>query len=235
MEKYLIKRNAEVAEANINNIEENYIAPLRTLAFAIKTLAIGDVTKDHLRDAIDNDAHEIQRLFNETHKTDGMDERLAKVASDVDNDKLKRLYDAIAPFKSSMKTVYTGIQVGSTELLEIVDIDETGMPYLKDEIKDIIFEGAKEFATTQNGKDLFDLHHKIAKELQVLYNGMVEIHNKPGQSLSFDGKTALLYFPLGLFDIRANDDGNLVINPRSINFDPVVEDDEDFFDESDDE
>lgn len=234
MEKYLIKRNAEIAEANIKNIEENYITPLRSLANAIKALSIGEVTKDLLRDAIANDAHEIQSLFNETHSTDGMDERLAKVAIDVDNTKLQRLHNAIDAFKCSTKTVYTGVQIGNPELLDIVDIDESGVVYLKDDVKDAIFEGAKEYATTKDGKDLFDLHQKIAKELQILYDSMNEIRNKPDQSLSFEGNSAMLYFPMGLFDIHANEDGNLVIKARSINFDPV-KDDEDYFDENDDE
>ena len=38
----------------------------------------------------------------------------------------------------------------------------------------------------------------------------------------------MLHFPMGLFDMHNNEDGDLLIKPRNINFDPVVEDDEDF-------
>ena len=235
MNKYLVKENTGVAEANICNIEEVYIKPLATLANAIKGLGL-EVTKENLFDAIAHDGEALMQFFDESRNNYGeMDSRLASVAEEVDNKKIQAFNDALIPFKGSA-TIYNNMSIGNPELLCCVGIDEKGTILLLDSTKEEIIENAKEYCITKSGKDLFDLHQKIAKELQILYDGMNEIRKEPGKFLSFEAKWAFDGFPNELFDLFNNKDGDLLIKPRNINFDPVVEDDEDFNidDDSDD-
>ena len=235
MKKYLIRENADVAKTRICNVEEVYIKPLATLAYAIKGLGL-EVTKDNLFDAIANNGDGLMQLFNDARNNyDEMDARLAGVAEEVDNKEILAFTNALLPFKGST-TIYNNMSIGNPELLCCIGINENGGVYLLDSTKEEIIENAKEYCNTKSGKDLFDLHKKIAKELQILYDGINAIRNKPGQSVSFEAGFAMLYFPNGLFDLRNNEDGNLMIEPRNINFDPIVEDDEDFnFDDDSDE
>lgn len=235
MKKYLIRENADVAKTRICNVEEVYIKPLAILAYAIKGLGL-EVTKDNLFDAIANNGDGLMQLFNDARNNyDEMDARLAGVAEEVDNKKILAFTNALLPFKGST-TIYNNMSIGNPELLCCIGINENGGVYLLDSTKEEIIENAKEYCNTKSGKDLFDLHQKIAKELQILYDGINAIRNKPGQSVSFEAGFAMLYFPNGLFDLRNNEDGNLMIEPRNINFDPIVEDDEDFnFDDNSDE
>ena len=236
MEKYLIKENKEIAQARIGNIEETFIAPLDMLANAIKGLGL-EVSKENLFDAIANNGDGLMQLFNDARNNyDEMDARLAKLAEDVDNEKIHAFRDALLPFKG-VATIYNGISISNPDLLCFVGINENCSVYLLDSTKEEIIENSKEYCNTKSGKDLFDLHHKIAKELQILYDGINAIRKEHGQSISFEASVAMFNFPIGLFDLRNNEDGDLKIKPRNINFDPVVEDDEDFNldDDSDDE
>lgn len=227
MKSYLIKENAKKAQANIQNVEDNFVKPLETLANAIKGLGL-EVNKENLYDAIANNGDALMQLFNDARNNyDEMDARLAVVAEDVDNKKIQAFANALLPFKGST-TIYNNMSIGNPELLCCIGIDENGGVYLLDSTKEEIIENAKEYCKTKSGMDLFDLHQKIAKELQILYDGMKAIRNEAGQSLSFEACVAMRYFPNWLFDMRNNDDGDLQIKPRNINFDPVVEDDEDF-------
>lgn len=227
MKKYLIKENAELAQANIANVEEMFIAPLKVLANAIAGLGL-EVSKENLFDAISNNGDSLMQLFNDARNNyDEMDARLAGVAEEVDNKKIQAFTNALLPFKGST-TIYNNMSIGNPELLCCIGINENGGVYLLDSTKEEIIENAKEYCTTKSGKDLFDLHQKIAKELQILYDGMNEMCNEPGTFLSSEARFAMLYFPNGLFEICNNEDGSLQIKPRNINFDPVVEDDEDF-------
>ena len=227
MKKYLIRENADVAKTRICNVEEVYIKPLATLAYAIKGLGL-EVTKDNLFDAIANNGDGLMQLFNDARNNyDEMDARLAGVAEEVDNKKILAFTNALLPFKGST-TIYNNMSIGNPELLCCIGINENGGVYLLDSTKEEIIENAKEYCNTKSGKDLFDLHQKIAKELQILYDGINAIRNEPGQSVSFEAGVAMFYFPMGLFDMHNNEDGDLLIKPRNINFDPVVEDDEDF-------
>ena len=227
MKRYLIKENAEKAQANIQNVEDNFVKPLATLANAIKGLGL-EVNKENLYDAIANNGDGLMQLFNDARNNyDEMDARLAGVAEEVDNKKILAFTNALLPFKGST-TIYNNMSIGNPELLCCIGINENGGVYLLDSTKEEIIENAKEYCNTKSGKDLFDLHQKIAKELQILYDGMNAIRNEPGQSVSFEAGVAMLHFPMGLFDMHNNEDGDLLIKPRNINFDPVVEDDEDF-------
>lgn len=235
MKKYLVKENADVAKRNICYVEEVYIQPLATLAHAIKGLGL-EVTKENLFDAIAHDGEALMKFFDEARNNYGeMDSRLASFAEEVDNKKIQAFNEALMPFKGSA-TIYNNMSIGNPELLCCIDIDEKGTIVLSDSTKEEIIENAKEYCSTKTGKDLFDLHQKIAKELQILYDGMNEMCNEPGTFLSSEARFAMLYFPNGLFEICNNEDGSLQIKPRNINFDPVVEDDEDFNidDDSDD-
>lgn len=226
MEKYLVKENLDIAQANILNIEENFVRPLSILANAIKDLGL-EVTKENLFDALTNNGEALMQLFNESRNNyNEMDSRLATLADEVDNKKIQAFNEALFPFKGSA-TIYNGMSVTAPELLCCIGIDENGSVYLLDSTKQEIIENAKEFCNTKAGKDLFDLHQKIAKELQVLYNGMNEIRKQPGHFLSFEAVYAMRYFPMGLFELHSNDDGDLQIEPRNINFDPVIEEDDD--------
>lgn len=226
MEKYLVKENLDIAQANILNIEENFVRPLSILANAIKDLGL-EVTKENLFDALTNNGEALMQLFNESRNNyNEMDSRLATLADEVDNKKIQAFNEALFPFKGSA-TIYNGMSVTAPELLCCIGIDENGSVYLLDSTKQEIIENAKEFCNTKAGKDLFDLHQKIAKELQVLYNGMNEIRKQPGHFLSFEAGYAMRYFPMGLFELYSNDDGDLQIEPRNINFDPVIEEDDD--------
>lgn len=226
MEKYLVKENLDIAQANILNIEENFVRPLSILANAIKDLGL-EVTKENLFDALTNNGEALMQLFNESRNNyNEMDSRLATLADEVDNKKIQAFKEALFPFKGSA-TIYNGMSVTAPELLCCIGIDENGSVYLLDSTKQEIIENAKEFCNTKAGKDLFDLHQKIAKELQVLYNGMNEIRKQPGHFLSFEAGYAMRYFPMGLFELHSNDDGDLQIEPRNINFDPVIEEDDD--------
>lgn len=225
MKRYLIKENAEKAQANIQNVEDNFVKPLATLANAINGLGL-EVNKENLYDAIANNGDGLMQLFNDARNNYGeMDARLAGVAEEVDNKKILAFTNALLPFKGST-TIYNNMSIGNPELLCCIGINENGGVYLLDSTKEEIIENAKEYCNTKSGKDLFDLHQKIAKELQVLYDGMNAMRNEPGTFLSFEANFAMRHFPLGLFDIDCIDD--LKIKPRNINFDPVVEDDEDF-------
>lgn len=225
MKKYLVRENASVANRNICNVEEVYIKPLATLANAINGLGL-EVNKENLYDAIANNGDGLMQLFNDARNNYGeMDARLAGVAEEVDNKKIQAFTNALLPFKGST-TIYNNMCIGNPELLCCIDIDENGTIILSDSTKEEIIENAKEYCNTKSGKDLFDLHQKIAKELQILYDGMNAMHNEPGTFLSNEASFAMFHFPLGLFDIDRTDD--LKIKPRNINFDPVVEDDEDF-------
>ena len=225
MKKYLVKENADVAKRNICNVEEVYIKPLATLANAIKGLGL-EVNTENLYDAIANNGDGLMQLFNDARNNYGeMDARLVGVAEEVDNKKILAFTNALLPFKGST-TIYNNMNIGNPELLCCIGINENGGVYLLDSTKEEIIENAKEYCNTKSGKDLFDLHQKIAKELQVLYDGMNAMRNEPGTFLSFEADFAMRHFPLGLFDIDRIDD--LKIKPRNINFDPVVEDDEDF-------
>ena len=227
MKRYLIKENAEKAQANICNVEEVYIKPLATLAHAIKGLGL-EVNKENLYDAIANNGDGLMQLFNDARNNYGeMDARLAGVAEEVDNKKILAFTNALSPFKGST-TIYNNMSIGNPELLCCIGINENGGVYLLDSTKEEIIENAKEYCTTKSGKDLFDLHQKIAKELQILYDGMNAMRNEPGTFLSNEASFAMFHFPMGLFDMHNNKDGDLLIKPRNINFDPVVEDDEDF-------
>lgn len=227
MKKYLIKENAELAQANIANVEEMFIAPLKVLANAIAGLGL-EVSKENLFDAISNNGDSLMQLFNDARNNyDEMDARLAGVAEEVDNKKIQAFTNALLPFKGST-TIYNNMSIGNPELLCCIGINENGGVYLLDSTKEEIIENAKEYCTTKSGKDLFDLHQKIAKELQILYDGMNAMRNEPGTFLSNEASFAMFHFPMGLFDIHNNKDGDLLIKPRNINFDPVVEDDEDF-------
>lgn len=235
MKKYLVKENADVAKRNICYVEEVYIQPLATLAHAIKGLGL-EVTKENLFDAIAHDGEALMKFFDEARNNYGeMDSRLASFAEEADNKKIQAFNEALMPFKGSA-TIYNNMSIGNPELLCCIDIDEKGTIVLSDSTKEEIIENAKEYCSTKTGKDLFDLHQKIAKELQILYDGMNEMRNEPGTFLSSEARFAMLYFPNGLFEICNNEDGSLQIKPRNINFDPVVEDDEDFNidDDSDD-
>lgn len=227
MNKYLVKENTGVAEANICNIEEVYIKPLATLANAINGLGL-EVNKENLYDAIANNGDGLMQLFNDARNNYGeMDARLAGIAEEVDNKKISAFTNALLPFKGST-TIYNNMSIGNPELLCCIGINENGGVYLLDSTKEEIIENAKEYCNTKSGKDLFDLHQKIAKELQILYDGINAIRNEPGQFISFEAGVAMHHFPMGLFDMYNNKDGDLLIKPRNINFDPVVEDDEDF-------
>ena len=227
MKKYLIRENADVAKTRICNVEEVYIKPLATLAYAIKGLGL-EVTKDNLFDAIANNGDGLMQLFNDARNNyDEMDARLAGVAEEVDNKKILAFTNALLPFKGST-TIYNNMSIGNPELLCCIGINENGGVYLLDSTKEEIIENAKEYCNTKSGKDLFDLHQKIAKELQILYDGMNAMRNEPGTFLSNEASFAMFHFPMGLFDMHNNKDGDLLIKPRNINFDPVVEDDEDF-------
>lgn len=227
MKRYLIKENAKKAQANIQNVEDNFVKPLATLANAIKGLGL-EVNKENLYDAIANNGDALMQLFNDARNNyDEMDARLAVVAEEVDNKKIQAFANALLPFKGST-TIYNNMSIGNPELLCCIGINENGGVYLLDSTKEKIIENAKEYCKTKSGMDLFDLHQKIAKELQILYDGMKAIRNEAGQSLSFEACVAMRYFPNWLFDMRNNDDGDLQIKPRNINFDPAVEDDEDF-------
>lgn len=227
MKKYLIKENAELAQANIANVEEMFIAPLKVLANAIAGLGL-EVSKENLFDAITNNGDSLMQLFNDARNNyDEMDARLAGVAEEVDNKKIQAFTNALLPFKGST-TIYNNMSIGNPELLCCIGINENGGVYLLDSTKEEIIENAKEYCTTKSGKDLFDLHQKIAKELQILYDGMNAMRNEPGTFLSNEASFAMFHFPMGLFDMHNNKDGDLLIKPRNINFDPVVEDDEDF-------
>ena len=230
MKRYLIKENAEKAQANIQNVEDNFVKPLATLANAINGLGL-EVNKENLYDAIANNGDGLMQLFNEARNNYGeMDARLAGVAEEVDNKKILAFTNALLPFKGST-TIYNNMSIGNPELLCCIGINENGGVYLLDSTKEEIIENAKEYCNTKSGKDLFDLHQKIAKELQVLYDGMNAIRKEPGKSLSFEAGMAMLYFPNALFDIRSNDDGDMLIQPRNINFDAVEDEDFDLDDE----
>ena len=195
MEKYLVKENLDIAQANILNIEENFVRPLSILANAIKGLGL-EVTKENLFDALTNNGEALMQLFNESRNNyNEMDSRLATLADEVDNKKIQAFNEALFPFKGSA-TIYNGMSVTAPELLCCIGIDENGSVYLLDSTKQEIIENAKEFCNTKAGKDLFDLHPKIAKELQVLYNGMNEIRKQPGHFLSFEAGYAMRYFPM---------------------------------------
>ncbi len=223
MNKYLVKENTGVAEANICNIEEVYIKPLATLANAINGLGL-EVNKENLYDAIANNGDGLMQLFNDARNNYGeMDARLVGIAEEVDNKKILAFTNALLPFKGST-TIYNNMSIGNPELLCCIGINENGGVYLLDSTKEEIIENAKEYCNTKSGKDLFDLHQKIAKELQILYDGINAIRNEPGQFISFEAGVAMHHFPMGLFDMYNNKDGDLLIKPRNINFDPVVED-----------
>lgn len=223
MNKYLVKENTGVAEANICNIEEVYIKPLATLANAINGLGL-EVNKENLYDAIANNGDGLMQLFNDARNNYGeMDARLVGIAEEVDNKKILAFTNALLPFKGST-TIYNNMSIGNPELLCCIGINENGGVYLLDSTKEEIIENAKEYCNTKSGKDLFDLHQKIAKELQILYDGINAIRNEPGQFISFEAGVAMHHFPMGLFDMYNNKDGGLLIKPRNINFDPVVED-----------
>ena len=227
MKRYLVKENAKKAQANIQNVEDNFVKPLATLANAINGLGL-EVTKENLYDAIANNGDGLMQLFNDARNNYGeMDARLAGVAEEVDNKKILAFTNALLPFKGST-TIYNNMSIGNPELLCCIGINENGGVYLLDSTKEEIIENAKEYCNTKSGRDLFDLHQKIAKELQILYDGINAIRNEPGQSVSLEAGFAMLYFPMGLFVMHKNKDGYLLIKPRNINFDPVVEDDEDF-------
>lgn len=227
MEKYLIKENADVAQSNINNIEEKFVKPLKNLAIAISGLGL-EISKENLFDAITNNGEALMQLFNESRNNyNEMDARLMVFAEEVDNKKIQAFNNALLPFKGST-VIYNGMSISDPTLLCCVGIGENGNVFLLDSTKQEIVENAKEYCNTKTGKDLFDLHQKIAKELQILYDGMNTIRNESGCSLSFEANFALSHFPSGLFDFRNNSDGNLLIKPRNINFDPVVEEKEDF-------
>ena len=73
MEKYLVKENLDIAQANILNIEENFVRPLSILANAIKGLGL-EVTKENLFDALTNNGEALIQLFNESRNNyDEMD------------------------------------------------------------------------------------------------------------------------------------------------------------------
>jgi hypothetical protein len=85
MEKYLVKENLDIAQANILNIEENFVRPLSILANAIKDLGL-EVTKENLFDALTNNGEALMQLFNESRNNyNEMDSRLATLADEVDN------------------------------------------------------------------------------------------------------------------------------------------------------
>lgn len=227
MERYLIKENADVAQSNINNIEEKFVKPLKNLAIAISGLGL-EITKENLFDAITNNGEALMQLFNESRNNyNEMDARLTVFAEEVDNKKIQAFNDALLPFKGSSQ-IYDGTNIGDTSLLDCIGIDESGTIFLLESKKEEIIESAKEYCNTRTGKDLFDLHQKIAKELQILYDGMNAMRNEPGHSLSFEAGFAISHFPFGLFDMRANEDGDLLIKPRNINFDPIAEEKDDF-------
>lgn len=235
MNKYLVKENTGVAEANICNIEEVYIKPLATLANAINGLGL-EVNKENLYDAIANNGDGLMQLFNDARNNYGeMDARLAGVAEEVDNKKIQAFTNALLPFKG-VTTIYNDMSISNPDLLCCVGINENGNVYLLDSTKEEIIENAKEYCNTKSGKDLFDLHQKIAKELQILYDGMNEIRNTPNHHLSHDARFAMMHYPAGLFEI-INIGDKFEISPRNINFDAIVEvdDDFDFDDDSDDE
>lgn len=235
MKKYLIKENAELAQANIANVEEMFIAPLKVLANAIAGLGL-EVSKENLFDAITNNGDSLMQLFNDARNNyDEMDARLAGVAEEVDNKKIQAFTNALLPFKG-VTTIYNDMSISNPDLLCCVGINENGCVYLLDSTKEEIIENAKEYCNTKSGKDLFDLHQKIAKELQILYDGMNEIRNTPNHHLSHDARFAMMYYPAGLFEI-INIGDKFEISPRNINFDAIVEvdDDFDFDDDSDDE
>lgn len=221
MKKYLIKENAELAQANIANVEEMFIAPLKVLANAIAGLGL-EVSKENLFDAITNNGDSLMQLFNDARNNyDEMDARLAGVAEEVDNKKIQAFTNALLPFKG-VTTIYNDMSISNPDLLCCVGINENGCVYLLDSTKEEIIENAKEYCSTKTGKDLFDLHQKIAKELQILYDGMNEITKTPGHFLSFEASFAKRNYPLGLFDIYEIG-GYTHIKPKEINFDPDIE------------
>lgn len=246
MKKILIRENEEVAIGYIQNVENIYISSLNTLSHSIAHLGMGVTKKDWMIDAIKNNGESLEHIFNEfLNERAAIPSEMKPIASMLENlventkateyNKMAAVRNAVCQFKQSSNTIYNGMRIDNPTLFDWFEVNESGIPYLVDSIKETIRESVKEYTSTNAGAEMLKMQQSLAKDIQRMYDLMVAVDNGETTNLQFDAHRILHYqFPMGLFNVTEDrKTGNKVINPININFDPEqVEQDVPFLDEN---
>lgn len=247
MKKILIRENSELANSYIQNIENVYISRLCKLSCSIIHLGIGGTTKQMLIDAIQNNSENLNRTFNElvNKKTEiptelnGIAPIIESLRPNIEAAEYKKLDNVrviASEFKQFDNRIYNGIAIDNPTLFNWFELNEDGMPYLLDSVKESIKESVKVYTSTNIGAEMLKLQQSLAKDIQKMYDLMSSVNNTDTTNLGFEAHNILCYrFPMGLFDVKEDrETGHKEFVPININFDPEqVENDEPFLDDED--
>ena len=222
MEKnnYLMNDNAAIAESRIEQLETRFIRPLNAVASGIRAIG-GEVTKDTLKDALYNDCEEIRNAYFERNGLTGELSLSDKLVAERANNQV----DEIRTAAGEINGVLTfGVNLKDPDLFNWFELDENGNAVLNDSKKDEIRAAVVDVVKTTIGKQLVDLQHKIAGDLQKFADLMQKVNNDPRKTFETTARLVQVYFPGAMFHCKDTGNG-IVVTPRKINFDPVSIDD----------
>ena len=224
-EKVLLTDNADLSAAksaaNIADVEKNLITPINGFFQALKNAGVATLSLDELKDCIIGGYATFESLI-PASETTGVANALTPL---IEAERTKKLHSVDVAFGKINGRIYNGVSVKSSDALAMIALDEaTGFVVLSDDARNAIMEEHKVYIESETGIELYNIQHELATLMQKFYDKLQASFKLPGKVMPASAHSiANMMFPSAAFYYKHDADGNLTIEPRPINFDPIPE------------
>ena len=225
MKKVLIKYNAELAEKRIEDVTSLYLNRMSSICAALRKIGVVDINHEIIRDLI----HGNLSLLNDRERAIVEDSTNGGVLDDIAvasvGERITNVRNAVAALNTDVQ-IYNGTAINDDSLLKWFDFSEGGAVVLSEYALQRIRDDSSEYMVSKEGLEIRKLQEDAADILQKIYNRMNKIKNVPHSSLHPAAQKAhAILFPLHLFQYNERKDGKIIITPKAINFDAIIDDD----------
>lgn len=223
LKSYLLRFDEESAARVLKETEISLVHPINNIVSTFHNAGIFNITKSEIADILQNGDVTIDGMIPHPD-IEGLNPLIAPIAKKEHEERVENIRRAVLKFEN--KQLFDGTMSRDILALEMLDFLSSGKCELSKATKDKINESFSEYIQTPKGCELYELQHQLAELMQKFNDKLRESENIPNMTMQISARAIRArLFPLGAFHFKHTEDDDIIITPKSINFDAEVYED----------
>lgn len=223
MKKYLLRFDEDSAMRVLEETQSALVNPINNIVSSFHDAGITRISKNEIAEILNNGTDNLENMIPAPDI-----EELNPLVHPVVMQEHEKKVDAIrrAIHKMEGKQLFDGTLSTDVNALELLDFSDSGFCELSQATKERIKDSFSEFIKTPKGCELYELQHELADLMQKFHDKLREAESIPGMVMPINARAIRFrLFPLSAFIFKHTDDDNIIVTPKSINFDAEVYED----------
>ncbi len=220
MKKYLLRFDEDGAARVLKETEVSLVHPINKIISSFHNAGIFNITKNEIADILKNGISALDGIIPHPD-VEGLNPLIVPIAKKEHEKKVEIIRRDVLKLES--KQLFDGTMSTDVVALDMLDFLSSGECELSQDTKDKIKDCFSEYIETPRGCELYEIQHQLAELMQKFNDKLRESENIPHKTMPISARAIRArLFPLSAFHFKHTDDDDIIITPKSINFDAEV-------------